>query len=267
MNIEMTISAVENENARALLAGLYQQRLHWSTMITTLMGFTLAGNAAIGTFIGSYIAQGAGRPAFYLVAAAVSAIMVGFWRFYSRYLDDSVAHLYPEIFAYERKLGVPNSAGIWRYLSDNIKSIRIISDDARFNIDKTYIALDYLARNKKMGRRGHILFDIASIVYVVFLIGMGVFALRYSYEFNKWSFIIEESGKVSANYNFIFYSICGLLMLISLIFIIVEFFVFQRAPSQNDIDKAINAGVNSSAVRCETSSIDNICTDSSLPKG
>ena len=75
-----------------------QQHLHWSTMITALMGFTIVVVAGIWSYLmPNYIEVAAAKPAYLLAGAAASSLLLMLWRMYTHYLDNIIAGLYPEL--------------------------------------------------------------------------------------------------------------------------------------------------------------------------
>jgi len=153
-----------NQNIRTLLNLAEQHRLRWSTLIYAILGFIIAANiGVIGYFITAYIHEPA-HPAFLLIGSAISSILTGAWRLYSHYVDNNIANLYPEIFYYESTIGIPNQFGITRYLNDNVKNISVLFSSSITNEQKCAV-LRMLSLSKNIGRRGHLGFDIACILW------------------------------------------------------------------------------------------------------
>jgi hypothetical protein len=114
-------SEISDENSRVLLNFAEQRRIHYSTIIVSVLGFVVASNIGIiGYFITSYIPEITTHPIYLFVGAALSSILTGAWRLYSHYIDNRITRLYPEIFYYESQLNIPQYFGISGYLHKNI---------------------------------------------------------------------------------------------------------------------------------------------------
>ena len=111
-----------------LLSIAQQRRQHLSTVIQALNGLAITIISGIWTFFlksfldESSLVNAAATPqpfAFsYIVAAAgISATVMALWRWYTKYLDSSIADIYPEILRYEQVLGIGGDAGVARYIS------------------------------------------------------------------------------------------------------------------------------------------------------
>lgn len=161
---------LSEENARALANLRQQERLHWSTMITTLMGFTAVINVGIWSyFLSEYIKVAGALPSYILIGSAISAITLGLWRIYTRYLDSQIAPLYSELMLYEARMSVPPGLGVSGYLARNVPSLRPILE-AELSEDKKSKAIADLAKSKNIGSRGHSLLDVATLCLVVILL-------------------------------------------------------------------------------------------------
>jgi len=98
-------------------------------------------------------------------AAGLSSLILALWRWYVRYLDDSIAKLYPEIMLYEHILGVPSDSGITEYISHEKQVGEALSGLCQ---DQQRQIVCQLVKDKHIGRRGHLPLDI--IVFVSFSI-------------------------------------------------------------------------------------------------
>lgn len=221
------------EHSAELLQIKERLRNHWSRIINNLLGFTIVALAAIGAFFGQSYITHAGHPEktvlFFYLAAAASALILGLWRLYSRYIDNQVAQLYPEIFLYETNLGVAPSYGIWGYLSRNIpilsNSVSINNLEATERVE----LLRQLADRKRLGTRGHLAIDIPVLLSIILLIGFAFRLLCLYY------------AEYLSKYDKEYFGLPYCLMFTGLILVIMAMRKYQRKPSAADIEQAVNA--------------------------
>lgn len=155
------------DNARAMLNSAQQERLHWSAMITTLMGFAVLINVGIWSyFLSEYIKLGGALPSYILIASAVSALTLGGWRLYTHYIDNQLAALYPELLLYEAKMSVPSDLGVSGYLIRNVPHIKPILE-GKLSDEKRSKAIAFLAESKRIGHRGHRMIDLATLFFII----------------------------------------------------------------------------------------------------
>ena len=211
---------IKPEYVGGLLRSTQQLRTHWSSAIIRLMGYAIALNTAIWTYLlKSYVESGVemteAKSKYIVLAAASSAMILGLWRLYTHYIDNRIAGLYPDFIFYEGILSVPYSYGTSRYLSENVSGVDIILSDK----DLTYVqkskAIMILVKSKHIGRRGHLAIEIFSLVVVVTMFLISLVASI-------------SSQSVQSPLNII----CFFLMAIGILFISLSMFFYQRNPSE-----------------------------------
>lgn len=102
---------INPDNARALLTSTQQLRTDWSSVITSHLGIAITVNIALWAyFLKSYVEVPLDTQCL-LIVSGISSLLLGLWRFYTRYIDNHLAALYPELLQYEGILGVPAEKG------------------------------------------------------------------------------------------------------------------------------------------------------------
>lgn len=219
---------MSEDNARALLTIVEQRRMHWSTTITTLIGFVVVMNVGVlGYFIGAYIRDGGARPAFLLVGAAISAFIIGVWRLYTRYIDNNIANLYPELFIYERALSIPEEAGIVGYLVRNVKLVDKILLSETLKDEQKAEALNTLVKSKRIGYRGHRWIDVFGVSWTCVMLILSLAGL--------W--IVRNS--LGLNMNTILYSTCLAGEGVGFFLAVYALRHYQKDPSQEEISEVL----------------------------
>lgn len=187
---------LSEQNARALADLRQQERLHWSAMITTLMGFTAVVNVGIWSyFLSEYIKAGGGLPSYVLIGSAVSAITLGGWRLYSRYLDNQIAALYSELVLYEAKMAVPPGLGVAGYLIRNVPNVKPIFD-SNLSEKKKSEAIAILSESKNLGSRGHFVIDLVTLCAVIIVFIVSLLSLWHADSFAEPIYIVCLIGIV-----------------------------------------------------------------------
>ncbi|MBA7690528.1 hypothetical protein ES703_99057 [subsurface metagenome] len=162
---------MNTENAGRLLSIAEQRRQHLANIINALNVLFITLIFGIAAFFlkgfldhSSMVNQPAGTDgaqpfafSYIVLAAGLSSIILAFWRWYVRYLDDNIAELYPEIMLYESILGIPNDAGIAKHLTRQ-KTIRSVMPTL-FQEQRRQL-VKQLVEDRRIGRRGYTPFDI-----------------------------------------------------------------------------------------------------------
>ncbi|MFC1907892.1 hypothetical protein ACFLWT_00710, partial [Chloroflexota bacterium] len=165
------MSLINLKNANGSLIIAEKRRQHLSNAIIALNGLAITLILGIWTFFlkGFFDHSSLINPAtsnvenqpfafsYITLAAGLTCIVIALWRWYARYLDDCLSNLYPEIMLYERVLGVSSDAGVERYLSKNKELKEVFSTLSREKREKL---VDQLVKDRHVGRRGHLPFDI-----------------------------------------------------------------------------------------------------------
>jgi len=217
-------SGLSQDNIKALLTSAQQQRHHWSAMITTLMGFVIVLNGGLWSyFLLEYIRVAGERPTLFLIPSAVSAITLGAWRIYTRYLDDQIASLYSELIFYEASLSVPSNFGTSGYLIKNVPQVKPILESELLP-EKKAKAIKMLAEAKRIGNRGHVTIEIATLVFIFLTLVGSLVSLWWVYVYPKAPFELPELPYL------IVYILCLIFILIGIVLVIVALYN-QKNPT------------------------------------
>jgi hypothetical protein len=241
---------LSEESARTLLGVAEQRREHLSTAIRALNGLALTIVVGLWTFfLKSFLdASSFVNPAivpeysqpfafsYVVMAAGLSAIVLGLWRLYVRYIDDEIANIYPEIMSYEQVLGVGSSAGIQRSI---LKQRYIRAVFAQLYQTERQQLVARLVEDRRIGRRGHDVIDtivfVALFLFVVAILG-DVYIQLINHTLNKmvsWSEILSNPLLAL---KWVGYFLIGVGSLVC----IYAFFRFQRNPTQADVIDALS---------------------------
>ena len=213
-------------NARALLSWAQQERLHRSTMITTVMGFIVIINVAMWSyFLPQYIAYGGGSPTYILIPSFVSAITLAGWRHYTHLLDNQIARLYSELVYYQARLSIPPNFGIGGYLVNNVKHLEGIIDGGLSATNKSK-AIEILVKSKRIGRRGQSLIDSFTSIFIAVTLIISLISLC------RVASTIEE--------QFVpLYIVLLSGIVVGLALAIAPLACYHRNPSEKDVNKAL----------------------------
>lgn len=245
------MSIPNEENAGRLLGIVEQRRQHWSSTISALNGLALTLMLGIWTFFLKYFldyssfvnpqvpAEKANFQIFafsYIIfAAGLSSIVSSSWRWYVGYLDNHIANLYPEIMLYEQILGVPDYAGMNEYLSDQKEIEEVMT---KLSKEQQRQLVKQLVKNRQIGWRGHLPFDIAAIVVIIISI---IVALADIYILNSDGYISKVMSFDIRNYPLLMLKYVGwILIVIGVVIQIRVFIQHQKKPSKKYIQKIVN---------------------------
>ncbi len=238
------------ENARVLLSVAEQRRQHWSTAIGVLNGLAVTIIVGLWTFFlksfldtSSFVNPAitpADSQAFafsYVVAAAgLSAIVLGLWRLYVRYIDDEIASIYPEIMSYEQLLGVGSGAGIQKYI---LRQPRIGAAFAQLFPEQRQQLVAQLVKDKRIGRRGHGVIDaivfVALFVFVLAILG-DVCVQLSNQTLSKMVSASEILSNPLLGLKWVGYVLTAAGSLVC----IYAFFCFQRNPTEADVSRVVS---------------------------
>lgn len=137
--------------AKALLSGaLPRQRIHLAQEIAhtdraAILGsvavWAICMNAGIGGITDWRVAWGSG----------LTSLLLGLWRLYVRYVDNTITHLYPAIARYEDVLGIPPEDSSLLGLRLKFGSLELIREKIK---------------SREIGTRKHLLFDWVALIVV-----------------------------------------------------------------------------------------------------
>jgi hypothetical protein len=214
------------DDARALHQSTQQLRTHWSGVITTHIGYAIVINVAIWsyflkTYVDSLAAPSGGQPLYIGIASALSSILLALWRLYSRYIDNAIAGLYPDFLLCEGILSVPAEHQTSGYLIRAVPNASPILLDNVLQPKQKVEGIRNLVLSKRIGRRGHLWFDLSVLIVISVMFGASLFVLR------------SDLRSFSAIACFIGIGIGGLCTTL------FEFFYYQREPTKEFVQKVL----------------------------
>ena len=217
-----------NDTIPAMLNSSQQQRLHWSAMITTLMGFVIVLNGGLWTyFVIEYIKVVGAQPTLIIVPSVVSSITLGLWRIYTRYLDTEIVSLYPEIIFYEASLSVPRDFGLSGYLIRKVSPVSTIICSRYSPMNKARVIRN-LVKAKRIGNRGHARIDQITLSFIGLTLIASIGSLWWVY----------SHSPLETQYCVI-YIILVCFIIAGLSFVIIAMQCFQKNPSVKLIQEII----------------------------
>lgn len=216
---------IKSEDAGVLLQSTQRLRTHWSSVITTHIGYTLMVNVAIWSyFLKSYIdsltVSSEVYPSYIVLAAALSSMTLGMWRLYTHYIDNHIAGLYPDFILYESILSVPSDRGTSGYLVRAVPIVDLLLLDKDLTNEQKLEGISTLVKSKRIGRRGHLTIDVLTLVV---LIGMSAISLSLRSE-------LQSSLAVG----------CFTGIYIGLSFTLFGLFFYQKNPSKRFIEEILS---------------------------
>jgi hypothetical protein len=175
---------VEKEDARALLSSTQQLRTHWSGVLTSHFGLSLTINVAIWSyfvksFVDSMISSAGKEKIFLYVASALSSLLLGLWRVYTRHIDDHIANLYPDFLLSEEMLQVPSDRGTCGYLRKAVPGLQ-----RHLNGKLSVNAISCLVKLKRMGNRGHFKIDLIALGAIIVMSLTSIILLGFCWNIN-----------------------------------------------------------------------------------
>lgn len=211
-------------NIRTSLAIANQTRASTSGAIVNLHGFVVGANAIVwSSLIVGYISIGGGLPLFVIIGSTTSAITVGLWRIYVQYLDSQIASLYPEIVLYEAMLSiVPRLTGIRAHLTFNCQNLRGIFI-SNLTPEQQAQVVENLIHRRSIGYRGHLLFNIGAVAFILILLGISVGSVFYIKAPWTWYYIVSV-----------------IFIVIGLALVIYAWARGQKDPDENTVSDAIS---------------------------
>ena len=216
---------IKPDDARALLQSTQQLRTHWSSVITTHIGYVIVIIVAIWSyFLKSYIdsltVPSEAQPLYIVLAAALSAITLGMWRLYTHYIDHHIAGLYPDFLLYEGMLSVPSDHGTSGYLIRAVPGVDLILLDNDLTSKQKSEGISTLVKLKRIGGRGHLAIDFFTLIVII-----GMFAVSHSLRSASQSSLVDA---------------CFIAIYIGFFFIIIVLFFYQRNPSKRSIEEVLS---------------------------
>jgi hypothetical protein len=169
-------------------------------VITSHLGIAVTVNAALWAyFLKSYVEQTL-EPQHLLIVSAISSLLLGLWRYYTRYLDNHLASLYPQLLLSEGILGVPPKLGTSGYLTEEVKGTERILN-SNFGLEQRVNAISYIVKKRQIGNRGHLGMDVFVVCWLFLF-----FVLSCIYAFSVGTFfsILYLVGRNLSGFIFLF---------------------------------------------------------------
>ena len=216
---------IKPADARVLLQSTQQLRTHWSGVITTHIGYAIMINVAIWSYflksyIDSLVEPSEAQPVYIVLAAAISAIILGAWRLYTHRIDNHIAGLYPDFLLYESILSVPSDHGTSGYLIRAVPRVDLILLDNDLTIEQKLEGISILVNSKRIGRRGHLTIDLLTL-----LVLLGMLAISLSLRSELQSLLAMTC----------FIGIC-----MGFVFMLIGLFFYQSDPSKRLIEEVLS---------------------------
>lgn len=216
---------MNSDDARAFLQSTQELRTHWSGVITTHLGYAVVVNAAIWSyFLKSYIdslASGSqAQPSYVVLAAALSALLLGLWRLYTHHVDNHIAGLYPDFLLCEAALSVGPGHGTSGYLMRAVPRVDLILSNEGLTPKQKMEGISTLVKSRRIGRRGHLSMDVLVLVTVLGMLAAGL------------SLLSELSCYVAIG--------CIVGISIGLLLVLFGLFLYQRNPSEKFIKQILS---------------------------
>jgi len=216
---------MEAENVRTLLMFSLQLRTHLSNLISSLINYVVIINVGLWSyFLKSYVDSvilGQSNNLYIGVACAISSVSFLLWRFYTHYLDNHIAQLYPEFILYERRLNASYNMGTTGYLKRQVKGIEDIITSFELNDEQKAEVIRHLAKSKRMGGRGHLACNVGVSIIILGMLGVVI------------SFIDIYTSQPTYYYTFVgicLFSLCAVMLQMG--------FYNQKNPSKRHIERA-----------------------------
>jgi len=168
------------EDVRVLYQSTQQLRIYWSGVIVNLINYVIVLNVGIWSFLGkAYIDSFATpcnkQPLYIVLAAFLSSLSLFLWRWYTHYLDNAIAGLYPDFLLYDKVLGVPYGHGTKGYLSKKVPFLeKCLFSNCHLGFDGELKAVSELIKNKHIGCRGHNVIDFIAITAIFLMLFLSV---------------------------------------------------------------------------------------------
>jgi hypothetical protein len=233
----MTIDLDVNK-AQALLKSAQELRTHWSGLINNVMNFAIVTNVAVWTlFIQAYIWDFRETQywvhSYLVLASTISIVLLALWRSYTAYLDNSIAHLYPELIYFEGKLSCPPEYGTSAYLKRNLGSAADFLDTMQ-NVEHKAKVVAQLVDKKLIGGRGHDKINLLVLI-VIFILALIIFVFGI-FGFPKIGAGAGEQGVVRTELKVLcgFFSICGIVCMAILLT------RWQRKPCKQQVQEIVD---------------------------
>lgn len=169
--------------AEALLGSSQELKMHWSGLIVNVMYFTIVALVAVWTLfiqfhLGDFKEAHVWNHAYLVLASTISILLLALWRWYTKYLDANIAHLYPELIYFEGKLSCPSQYGTSAYLKRNLGSagdrLNEITD-----VEQKAEVVAHLVKKNLIGDRGHLTINLiafgVNVLAFIIVFGFGIF--------------------------------------------------------------------------------------------
>lgn len=150
---------------------------------------------------------------------ALSAVLLGLWRLYTRHIDDHLANLYPDLLLCEGVLRLPYDRGTSGYLAKAVPHVKELLTSSELSVQDRVKGIEALVKEKHAGDRGHMWMDVLSLLIVIIITVFSVLAACDSGNPFYWYYL---SGNV-----------------FGIIFIVLAMTKFQGNPKACDVERIL----------------------------
>jgi hypothetical protein len=237
---------MDKEDAKELYRSAQNLNAQWRRVILTYTGFAITINVGIWSYllkayidsisvVGQHCGLKAyidsfmtnGQPLYIGIAAAISSIVIGAWRFHNRQVDDDSFGLLTDLLRYELMAGVPEYSGTQGHLVKTRPKISpIFEQDNGLLLEEKLKVINKLIEKNRMGWREQRILEW--VIFVIILL-MLIFV----------SWLLFSSLSAVGLKGFIYRLLCSFGILVGLIIICIEIKYFDKEPDDNFIEKAI----------------------------
>jgi hypothetical protein len=227
---------MKKEDARVLYQTAAKLHEHFYRVVWTYTGFAITINVGIWSYLlKSYVdsitaTTPQGNPLFIGIAAAISSIVFGVWRYHNRWVDDSSFTVFTDLLRYEMKARVPEYSGTQGYLIRTRPQIEQIFADNTLSDEKKLQVINILIRDKHMGWKGGLILEwgFFALIYAMFIVALCLFA-QHQFLTGLENFLVI---------------LCKIGILIGLFIVLIEIIIYHVEPDKNSVEKAIREAKN-----------------------
>jgi hypothetical protein len=209
--------------AGQLLQSTQRLRIHWSTLIYALIGYTWAIVLGIWSLLLKAYMDASRSPTgpldpidYILIASAASSLVLGLWRISTRRVDIRVARLYPTFIYCETTMEGPPDYGTLAYIKDHV--LEEFKKTLPPDQDALLTGIEHPVKIKRIGTRGQGSIDLVAALLIATQL---LFSLCQ----------FHESPSLGT-------SVAVVVILLSVALIMIGCFCGQRNPKQKHIDEA-----------------------------
>ena len=222
--------------ARELYQTAVKLREHWYRVVWTYTGFAITINAGIW----SYLLKGyvdsitvdppLGNPLYIGIAAAISSVIFGVWRYHNRQVDDVSFGLLIDLLRYEMMIGAPKYSGTQGDLIRTRPAMRgLVFGNSQLSREQKLKVINQLVEDKHMGWRKSLILEWSIFVLMIFML-IATSVLFKIYQLQQSPNALEEYLAV----------LCIIGILIGFFIVVYEISWLHSEPDEHSIKQAIN---------------------------